>query len=300
MEEKVNKQPPGLPCGIYFGLSEEKYRKDSALNYSGMKQLLEGPEFFWEHSSMNPNWKPSKRTEQMKVGTILHTLLLEPKEFSNRCFVYPGEPYCTDRMMVRRDDYINMQHMVKVVSELPDLENLITHGAAETVIIWEDPRTGIRMKAKHDYWKPYCSVDYKTAYGINESAIKSAFYRYAYHIQAYHYKESRLQIRRMLLEDAADVYGKIDMRLIDRFLAGEGPNGGRYMDNFVFIFQMKDPPFSARVFEPSEYTFMLGLQDAQRCASAYAANLKEYGTNRWMGNYGDIEEFDMQHGFNRG
>lgn len=301
MTKKTKTQPKGLSCGLYFGLSEEMYRKDPALNYSGMKQLMEGPEFYWERSPMNPEWVPTKKTEQMKKGTILHTLLLEPDEFAKRCFVYPGEEYCVKRMMVRRDEYDNMQSMVKVIRTLPDLQNLITNGAAEVVVIWEDPRTGIRMKAKHDYWKPFCSIDYKTAYGINESAIRSAFYRYAYHIQAYHYRESRMQVRQMLLENKADVYGKIDMRLVDRFMRGEGEEAGTdYMDNFVFVFQMKEPPFSARVFEPSDYTMTLGEQDATRCANDYVNNLKEYGTERWMGKYGDIEEFDMQYGFNRG
>lgn len=290
-------QPKGLPCGIYFGLSEERYRRDPALNYSGLKDLQEGPEFFWAKSPMNPDWKPKKPTEDQMIGTITHCLLLEPDEFHKRYYVNPGGEYSPEKRPVNRYQWTKMCEAVEIVRNLPDLEMLLQRGYAEVAIIWEDPKTGVRMKAKHDWWKAICSVDYKKRFSITPKFIRSAFYNYGYHIQACHYIESRKQLRQALINKTADVYCdrvKVDMREIDRFISGED---GTVMDNFVFIFQMPEAPYSARVFELSDFTLNRGERDSADLIASYVENMNRYGTDRWMGNYGQIEEFDMDYGF---
>lgn len=299
MRRAANIQPKGLPCGIYFGLPEERYRADPALNYSGMKDLLEGAAYYWSGSPLNPDWKPKKPTDEQRIGTALHTLLLEPEKFARK-YYDPLNGFDSTRLPIRSSDYEWMSECVAAIRAEQELDALLKNGRSEVSIIWADQVTSVRLKARHDYWKPFCSVDYKSAYGAHNGAIRNAFWKYRYDIQSYHYQESRSVIRSMLKSGTADVYGKnADMRMIDRFIGGEVIDGEQWrpMDNFVFIFQMKEAPYGYRIFQPSDATIQKGQTSSDEAIALYCSNLEVYGCNKWPACSGKIEVFDMSTGF---
>lgn len=305
MTKASDLQPKGLPCGIYFDLPDKYYRADSALNYSSMKMILSGGSAdFWENSCLNKAWKPQAQTEDMRLGQILHTMLLEEDKFYQRYYITPMQTFVENKMPIRQTDYVWMEAMTKELLSFEIPQSFLTRGKSEVVIIWRDPETGLRMKAKHDYWKSFCSVDYKTISSVKNEEISRAMWKYRYDIQAHHYTESRKVIRQMLIDGTADVFGEgVDMKMIDNFINGqEGVDGiVAPKDYFVFIFQAKKSPYQFQILDPSEDMFHGGRTAAAEAARLYVWHMEKYGPNvRWPANTGEIKEFSMRFGIQEG
>ncbi len=292
MREAASIQPVGLKPGIYFGLDFDIYADDPALNYSGIKSLLQSEAVYWVSSPLNAARKERKKTDAMKFGSALHCLILEPESFSDRFTVVPGQAYQPDKEIIRKTEYDRMQAMAEVIHTMPE-KGILVGGAAEATIVWECPSTGIRMKARHDYFCPRWSVDYKTTDSINESSIKNSFWKYGYYIQDYHYRESRLRLKEALRERKAGVFGKMPYGdFIKDLLAGED-------DAFAFVFQMGEEPYAAEVFECDMATVGRGATDTLHAVELYCDSLEKYGVGKWPPTRGGVREFSMSFGFNR-
>lgn len=295
MRKAAEIQPKGLEPGIYFGLDDETYFRDTALNYSAMKDLLESEATYWHDSPLNPNWEPPKTSDEMEFGKAVHRLLLEPDTFFDHYYVVPGQAYAQGKKSVRRGDYVAMVAMVDTVAKLGQTLPLMDDGAAEVVLVWKDPETGIRCKAKHDWFAPFWSLDYKAMESVNESIIKRSFQRFGYRIQHFHYLESRKNLKEAFLNKKAKVFGattKEEKKLAADFTQSKD-------DAFVFLVGMKKPPYAAEALEIDEDTLYRGATDARDAVEIYCNALEQHGLSEWPNIRPYVRSFSDYYGFNR-
>lgn len=295
MRDAAKIQPRVLKPGIYFNLDDATYRKDPALNYSAMKDLLESECLYWHHSALNPDWEPKSPSEEQELGTAVHTLLLEPDRFSEKYYVVPGQSFEKGKKSIRRGDYLAMVEMVNNFSVLSEALPIMNDGASEVVIVWEDPDTGILCKAKHDYFSPYWSMDYKSTDSISASFIQRSFSKFGYNIQNFHYVESRKCVREMLKQKQAGVYGADTPELKNMVLSFMDSQD----DSFVFVVAMKKPPYAVRGVTLDEETMFRGAKDSKDAIKLYCNKLEEHGVAKWPAVEPVILEFNDRYGYSR-
>lgn len=290
-----------LKPGLYFNLPEELYFTDSALSRTSIKQLLESPHEYWLDSPMNPAWKPphlrndtnadKKRKREMEDGKAFHTLLLEPHLFPEQFKVIPGDPLTPDgRPIIERARFMEMKQQVDIVKEMEIPKQLLQDGYPEVTLVWRDEITGAMFKTRHDYFREFCSVDYKTIYRLNDGAVKAHMRTYAYDLQAALYFEARVVLKKLLKEKKAGVWGCNDSAFIKRFM--DDPD-----DMFAFIFQKTEAPYTARMIHLDDDSMEKSALEVLKAKHIYNYNMEKYGTRmKWPVSEGQLEEFSLSYG----
>lgn len=74
--------------GIYDGLSFADYCSIPAINKSGLDELERSPLHYWS-AYLDPKREPRKETPAMRLGTAIHTAVLEPKRFAEEYRAMP-------------------------------------------------------------------------------------------------------------------------------------------------------------------------------------------------------------------
>lgn len=77
----ANHQP-----GLYFGMSNEEYHADSALNTSGIKYILESPLTYWTNSTLNPEREVEEEKGHITAGKAFHLYFGEGEAAFNEAF----------------------------------------------------------------------------------------------------------------------------------------------------------------------------------------------------------------------
>lgn len=296
MNYKWPQKKDALEPGIYFGLNERVYHEDSALSRSGIAtMLLETPFEFWVSSWMNEERKAHSETDAMKWGTEFHMLLLEPKRFRETYFVFPGEPYDGEnRKLIKEEDYKTMKVAVDVIKSLPLAKDLFTEGYPEVTLVWPDTQTGLMLRARLDYMKPYSITDVKTCYSLREQKLKYQFKEHYYHVQNAMYSEGMRVIREMLKQDKCGIFGnEVDNNFLMRFMEDAH-------SHFAFVMQKKKFPYPARIIHPLEqHEVIEGREIMHEGITRYIEHIERYGTKPWPVSEGKAESFSMYHGFNK-
>jgi hypothetical protein len=139
--------------------------------------------------SFNKGKKTTSTKKELMFGGAAHCLLFEEEFFSDRYFVLQRQNRDANKIMLTASEYDTMYKMVREVKKMRDSDILLGNGFAEVSLFWEDPITGVMCKARHDYFKPSISSDYKTINSIEDDAVLRSFRTFKYHIQAQHYVE---------------------------------------------------------------------------------------------------------------
>lgn len=298
---KENQSILPLKAGIYFNLPEELYFTDAALSRTSIKQLLESPYEYWLDSPMNPRWIPPHMRNDTKAdkeamreradGKAFHTLLLEPHLFAEQFKVVPGDPLATDgRPIIERTRYLEMVKQIEIVKAMEVPKQLLQGGYPEVTLVWRDEVTGAMFKTRHDYFREFCSVDYKSIYRLNDGVVKQAMRGYGYNLQAALYHEARVEVKRLLQEKKAGVWGCTDNDFVKRFM--DDPD-----DMFAFIFQKKDAPYPARMIHLDADSMEEAQIEVLKAKHIYNYNMEKYGTRKpWPVSEGQLEEFSLRYG----
>ena len=165
----LNKEP-----GVYYDLPADEYFALNAVSNSRLSLLKRSPLHFKTGKFKEP-------TKSMSIGSLVHCGVLEPMEVARRyCFMpnYSKHPSnCTksgersfssstdfvkkmekdfldlnhDKQVVSEDDYARMCGVAISLSQNERCRELFSGGQSEVTIVWDDPETGIRCKARIDY-----------------------------------------------------------------------------------------------------------------------------------------------------
>lgn len=210
--------------GIYFGMSEEEYHKDSALGASGIVDLTVSPLAFWTNSAWNKRRKDEskdeKETDATIRGTYFHEALAggkssiivkpagmsfatkEGKEFKAR---YEGKTF------IKAEDTETVQDMIDAMRETGVLEKIggVGGGISEVSVFWTD-KAGRRRKFRIDRLFEGNAFDWKTMQNSAkkdlETLVAHTVAQHRYHIKAYWYQSGLQSMKAMINAQGAKAF----------------------------------------------------------------------------------------------
>lgn len=181
-------------------LGHETYHADrSAVSSSQLKLILRSPLHF-QHGLQAPHIE----TPAMRIGTAIHTALLEPERFRNIYRVAPEKGRSAadklafanyvvahpDKVLISRSEMDMVEAVQQTVARHQLASKLLRMGQAETSIFWHDPETAIRCKCRPDLLvSPWLILDIKTTEDASEEAFMRSCAQYHYDLSAAMYRE---------------------------------------------------------------------------------------------------------------
>lgn len=198
-------------------------------------------------------------TPPLLFGSALHMALLEPERFLRSYVVMPDFGDCRFKENKARRDSWRLEvgwhenpslSRVKVleqkdadairgiyesVNRHPLAGRMIREGVSEATLVWEDEETGLRCKARMDYYaeKLGACYDLKSTEDARPEAFARSMASYRYHVQDAFYREG--------------------LRAV-----------GRPCEHFVFIAVEKQPPYAVALYSLKDSDVQLGLRAARR------------------------------------
>lgn len=205
-------------------------------------------------------------TPALRVGRIVHAAILEPDRFAKDFVVAPdfGDlRSSTNRKardewlaglgpgvtMVKPEELMLAQAMRESVLAHPTARLVIEGGRPEVSMRWIDERTGIKCKARADWWNEQLefAMDLKTTTDASPSGFGRAVAQHGYNVQHAHY---------------ADGFRTL----------------GRPIRNYLIVAVEKEPPYAVAVYHIDAAAEERGFQLLHRSMDALAECLS---SGRW-------------------
>lgn len=187
---------------INYHLSNAEYHAHPAVSSSQLKHILRTPAHF--KASLETSKEP---TDAMKLGSLVHTLLLEPHLVDDEYTVMPKFDRRTKQGKADYEAWLeHNSHKTAVTAEQMDTATAMTDSlrtstvaqllkvnetACEASIFYTDPATGIDCRVRPDFMIKPCDafptgliVDLKTTDNASPSAFKRTITNFGYHLSA--------------------------------------------------------------------------------------------------------------------
>lgn len=253
------------------------YHAHAAVSKSHLDLIARSPLHYWARY-LDPNREVPEPTAAMRIGSALHTLVLEQDTFEERYITAPQvdrrtkdgkarwaefEVEAGDRELIAADDRAMISRMAEAVWSHPAAAALLNwHGKAETTHMWVDQATGQACKCRPD-WRTddhRLIIDLKTTEDASPAGFRKSIANYRYHVQASWYLDG--------IEQAT----------------------GTRPDQFLFICVEKKPPYAVAVYAASPVMIMIGAETAARDLGVLVT-CKQSG--RWPGYSDQIEPISL-------
>lgn len=251
-------------------MSIKEYHSADGLSKSMMDYLKKSP----AHLKYAMENREEKQNENFVLGSLLHTLLLEPNKFDEEYLIMPAidrrtkqgkEMYeeflekCGERQTISQEQYDLANIWAEKILQHPKAKEYFAKKSINEVsIFWTDKNTGELCKARPDkiILETDCIVDLKTAVSAQQDDFQRKAFDLGYHRQAYWFAEAYKQ-----------QYGK-DLK------------------EFVFIVVEKTPPYNVVVYVASEFFIEVGGIECKELLNKYHKCKEAYG---WYG-YDGVEQ----------
>ncbi|AGH57650.1 exonuclease VIII [Cyanophage KBS-S-2A] len=180
-------------------MNNAEYHADPAISASHLHAIAKSPEHYYARY-LDPDRKPSTPTPAMKFGSLVHTAVLEPDEIYNRYAVCPprntkagkeaaAEMAANGIEAVTQSDWDMARDMRDAVHAHPIASDLLSEGAPEQSVWWDDPTTKQRCKCRPDWLKSDGTIiDLKTTQDASVDGFAKSVARFRYHVQQAHYQ----------------------------------------------------------------------------------------------------------------
>lgn len=250
-------------------MSMTAYHKADGLSKSMMDYLKISPAHF-KYNRENP----TEETESMLLGSLFHTMVLEPKKFDKEYAIAPecdrrtsaGKQIYQEFMdknsgkkIITQKQFDTVSNWVDAIKKHPVASKLITgRGKNEVSIFWTDDGTGEICKARLDRIKNDTIIDLKTTVSAQQDDFERSAHKLGYHRQAYWFSEAYEQ------EFGTD-------------------------PKFVIIAVEKTAPFNVVVYKYEKFAIEVGGKECRELLKIYH-HCKQ--TNNWYGY--DGENNDVQ------
>lgn len=255
---------PGIYCDVPFA----EYCAWEAVNNSSLGGLLKSPAHYRAEQLAS-----DKDSDSLRFGRLVHQTALEPENLSKVYAVEPDfsegidspRPWATNAYKERKREFQNSvgdretvdaawfdtcHQMLRSLWMHDRARQYLGHdGQAEASIVWDDPATGLRCKARIDKWdhRAHRLSDLKTTRDVCE--FEKAIGNYSYHRQAAFYVDGM------------------------RHLTGDDYS-------FAIVAIDKSPPFSVRAAEVDDDSLTAGREQYRDCLQSLLT-CSETGT--WPG-----------------
>jgi hypothetical protein len=258
------------------------YHAHPAVSKSHLDLIARSPLHYWARY-LDPNRVTPEPSPQMRLGTALHTHVLELSRWDEEIAVAPGdinrrtkegreqwaafEADAAGKTVITADDAAQVQAMARAVFRHPAAAMLLgLPGKAETTHMWTDAATGLECKCRPDWLTDDGSivVDLKTTKDASPRGFRRSIGDYRYHLQAAWYLHG--------LEQAT----------------------GKRPDQFIFICVESTAPYACAVYAADAEMVERGHEQAMRdlaklaeCRAAgswpsYSEQIEPIGLPGWM------------------
>jgi len=177
------------------------YHAHPAVSKSHLDLIARSPLHYWARY-LDPDRVAPEPTPQMRLGTALHTHVLELSRWDEEIAVAPAINRITKagkeewaafvadsagRTVITADDAAQVMAMGRAIMRHPAAAMLLgLPGKAETTHMWTDASTGLECKCRPDWLTDDGSivVDLKTTKSASIQGFKRSIADYRYHVQA--------------------------------------------------------------------------------------------------------------------
>lgn len=234
----------------------------------------------------NSKAKMSEALRQAGAPVVIWDDLVADHEAKN-----PGKEFIKQKLWDR------IERAAKLVAAHPVGGSAFAGGYPEVSIFWEDPETGIRLKARIDYLKTKALIDLKTFTNLHNKPLKKAVAHavanHSYHVQVCHYCDGAEAAKKMLRKDRSLIFGEAPpAEWIDAFLATK-------RHGFVFVFQEagRVPNVVVREFTRSNghdqnLYWISGETEVRAAINIFNRCREQYGDGPWLGYDETMEAFE--------
>lgn len=189
--------------GVYTGMPAPDYHAIDALSASGAKHLLRSPAHYLAQKE-----KPMEPTAAMRLGTAVHTMILEPEKADIEIARAPKVDKRTKvgketlelferehqgKLILDADAYDRAAAIAEAVSKHPIAAKLLQGGQSEVSMLWK-AYDGIPCKARFDYYKGDGIIDVKTTQDASPEGFARSIASLKYHMQAAHYLQGYREV----------------------------------------------------------------------------------------------------------
>lgn len=221
---------------------------------------------------------PDTDSPAKRFGRLYHMAILEPERFAKEAIVMPDfGPMQSSTNRARRDEWraalgsaeeITEEELARIKAMRaaliahPVAAGIIKHGEAEVSMRWIDERTGLKCKARADWWRQgKFFMDLKTCQDASPAAFAKAIHNFRYHVQHAHYCDGARAL-------------------------------GEHIDNYLILAQESEFPHACAVYHVDAATEVRGFELRERGMDLMLTCLE---TNCWPA-YGDgISEISIPH-----
>jgi exodeoxyribonuclease VIII len=239
------------------------YHAHAAVSKSHLDLIARSPLHYWSRY-LDPNRVPPEPSPQMRLGTALHTHVLELSRWDEEIAVAPQcdrrtkagkeafasfEADAAGKTVITSDDAEVVMAMGRSVMRHPGAAMLLgLPGKAETTHMWTDATYGVECKCRPDYLTDDGSimVDLKTTRDASPRGFRRSIADYRYHVQAGWY------------------------------LHGVEQATGKRPDQFIFICVESTAPYASAVYaadvEMIERGYQQAMEDLGKLAACRAAD----------------------------
>jgi len=244
-------------------MNNTEYHAHPAVSKSHLDLIARSPLHYWARY-LDPNRVAPEPTAAMRLGTALHTHVLELSRWDEQIAVAPAcdrrtkagkeafaafEADAAGKTVITADDADVVMAMGRSVLRHPGAAMLLgMAGKAETTHMWTDPIYGLECKCRPDWLTDDGSiiVDLKTTRDASPRGFKRSIADYRYHVQAGWYLNG--------IEQAT----------------------GKRPDQFIFICVESTAPYACAVYAADEVMTDRGheqaMQDLGKLATCKAAD----------------------------
>lgn len=214
-------------AGIIKGISNESYHKAAGVSKSQLDQFAKSPAHYLASLTT-----PRKETEAMRIGTLFHTLVLEPEKANfvvgpninkntKEWKAFKAEAEAAGQIVIDEGDNAMLQGMVASIKTHPAASALLSGpGIAEGSCWWYDERSGELCRCRPDFYREDgILVDLKTTEDASMAGFTKSVANFRYAVQAAMYAD------------------------------GVETSTGMPIKAFAFIAVEKQPPFAAQCFQ---------------------------------------------------
>lgn len=228
---------------IDYTMPQEQYLALDAVSNSLLNSMNKSPAHCWA-LHLAPDRPPRQPpTPAMIGGTLGHCMILEPEAFPARYVVKPDEiDFRTKDGKAWRDaqtaEVITLEQHATALAQrfavlaVPEVNHALSSGMPEVTVLWEDPATGLRCKARPDWIHTLPDgrvivLDIKTTGDASPTEFARSLWNFGYHRQQAHYtaglKACGLEVAAFLFVAVTNAYPFLCVPyMLDEFAADKG------------------------------------------------------------------------------
>lgn len=272
-------------------MSNADYHAHASISSSAVKVFNRSPLHYWQ-AYLNPNREPSESKAGMVLGSLVHTLFLEPEQYAAEYAILPTsidkrtkagkaefaefEQANAGKCLISAEQYQTAQNMTASLESHPVTQLLDQHdGIVEASIFYADPTTGVECRVRPDWCLPPCDafpngliIDLKSTDDARPAAFSRTCANFGYDVSAAMYVDG-FQLH---------------------YCTAEPPD-------FLFLVVERDAPYAVACYQASYDMLNNGRTKLNRSLSEFA---KCQISNIWPGYDSTIKAIEMPAWANKG